>query len=204
MKITTTIVGRRGFFLGAASLLTAAALAAQQAEPTRAEPLAGQGPNGSLRDPYAAGRPVDPSTAQDNDENIKAIEHRIKCPCPCGLDVYTCRTTDFVCTYSPAAHREVLALLDQGKTAKEVEDAFVAKYGERALMAPVPHGFNLAGYLLPGTAILGAGAIMAMLLRRRAAVAAEMPAAMASGPAAPAATSAELERLRRALDDSER
>jgi cytochrome c-type biogenesis protein CcmH len=202
MNVLEKVVGRRGFFVGGASMLVAAAgLSAQQVEP-----LSGQGANGSLRDPTAAGRPRTPSTARDNDEVVKAIEHRIKCPCPCGLDVYTCRTTDFVCTYSPEAHREVLALLDQGKTAKEIEAAFIEKYGERALMAPEPHGFNLAGYLLPGAAIVGAGTFMAMLLRRRAAVATATAGSSAAPglPAVPRGTPEEIERLRQALDDSER
>ena len=46
-------------------------------------------------------------------------------------------------------HREVLALREHGlKSAQEVLDAFVAEYGEKALMAPKPEGFNLWGYLL--------------------------------------------------------
>ena len=44
-----------------------------------------------------------------------------------------------------------------GKTAQEILDAFVAKYGEKALMAPKPEGFNLAGYLLPGVGHSGGG-----------------------------------------------
>ena len=47
-----------------------------------------------------------------------------------------------------------------------------SKYGEKALMAPKPEGFNLWGYLLPGSAILVAGgALVALISRRRIAVA---------------------------------
>ena len=48
-------------------------------------------------------------------------------------------------------------------TAQQVLDAFVAKYGEKALMAPKPQGFNLAGYLVPGAAIAAAGAALMLL-----------------------------------------
>ncbi|HEX5385208.1 MAG TPA: cytochrome c-type biogenesis protein CcmH, partial [Gemmatimonadales bacterium] len=117
------------------------------------EPLAGQGANGSLRDPDAAGRPLSATTAADNDEAIKQIEQHLHCTCGCNLDIYTCRTTDFSCSYSPELHKEVVALYDSGKTAQQIVDAFVAKYGEKVLMAPPAEGFNLAGYLVPGALI---------------------------------------------------
>src|SRR5215212_7392847 len=131
--------------------------------------LAGRGATGTLRDPSVVGRSRSPTDARENDAQIQAIEQRLACNCGCTLDVFTCRTTDFSCTYSPALHREVLALRDQGKTAREVLDAFVAKYGEKALMAPEPRGgFNLAGYLLPGALIAAAGAgLLAFISRRK-------------------------------------
>jgi cytochrome c-type biogenesis protein CcmH/NrfF len=131
------------------------------------EPLAGQGANGSLRDPAVVGRSRTPTQASDNDEAIKQIEKRIHCTCGCNLDVFTCRTTDFSCTYSPELHREVVALFDQGKSAQQILDAFVAKYGEKVLMAPEPRDFNLVGYLLPGIAITIGAAVLAFVIGRR-------------------------------------
>jgi cytochrome c-type biogenesis protein CcmH/NrfF len=98
------------------------------------------------------------ATAADNDAAVKAIEQRLKCTCGCNLDIYTCRTTDFTCTYSPALHREVLELRKEARDSDAIVAAFVTKYGEQVLMAPKPEGFNLAGYLLPGAAVLTAGA----------------------------------------------
>jgi cytochrome c-type biogenesis protein CcmH/NrfF len=95
-------------------------------------------------------------------------------------------------------HREVLALWDEGKTAREILDAFVSKYGEKALMAPKPKGFNLWGYLLPGAAIGAAGVALLTVLRRREAVA----ASRAPVPAPPVtATPEELRELDRALEE---
>src|SRR5918912_1046975 len=111
--------------------------------------LAGRGAAGTLRDPSVVGRSRTPTDSRENDAEIQAIEQRLACNCGCTLDVFTCRTTDFSCTYSPALHREVLALRDEGKTAQQILDAFVTKYGEKALMAPKPRGFNLWGYFLP-------------------------------------------------------
>jgi cytochrome c-type biogenesis protein CcmH len=160
--------------------------------------LAGRGAMGTLRDPTAVGRLQLPTDPNENSAEIQAIEKRLACNCGCTLDVFTCRTTDFSCTYSPRLHREVLALQASGKTAQQILDAFVAKYGEKALMAPEPHGFNLTGYFLPGAAIAAAGAGLLLFISRR-------KAAVAGGSAEPLAvptpggTPEEMERLRREL-----
>ena len=193
-------VSRRAF-LGRLS-----ALAAVPAGAIQQDSLAGRGDVGTLRDPAAAGRGRQPTVEADFDEQIKSIEHRLACTCGCTLDIFTCRTTDFTCTYSPRLHREVVAMHQAGKSAQEIIDAFVAEYGEKALMAPKPEGFNLWGYLLPGALITGAGAgLFAFIARRRARVAAAEGQAVpgATAPAAPAASEEELERLRRALAEVE-
>ena len=197
---------RRGFLgrLGAAALL-----------PVQGQdPLAGKGDVGTLRDPAAAGRPRAPTEIADYDERIKAIEHRLACSCGCTLDIFTCRTTDFTCTYSPQLHREVVELDRAGKTAQQILDAFVDKYGEKALMAPKAEGFNLWGYLLPGSAILVAGGALVAVLSRRRAVAEAGGAGIAepdpsverraeARPVVAPASAEEMERLRRALAEVE-
>lgn len=193
-------LGRRDFLgrLGALATLPAG-LQVQDS-------LAGRGSEGTLRDPYAVGRPRDVTRIEDYDERIKTIEHRLACNCGCTLDVFTCRTTDFTCSYSPKLHREVVAMDKAGKSAQEILDAFVAEYGEKALMAPKPEGFNLWGYLLPGSLILVAGAgLLAFVSRRRVAVAETGTAPPGAGPgaASASATPEELERLRQALAEVE-
>jgi cytochrome c-type biogenesis protein CcmH len=198
---------RRDFFrLGLASALPLGAGLGQPWAGVQSvqDTLSGRGARGTLRDPSAAGRPRRPTDPRESDAEIQAIEQRLACNCGCTLDVFTCRTTDFSCTYSPALHREVLALRDEGKTAQEILDAFVAKYGEKALMAPQPQGFNLAGYLLPGALIAAAGAGLLLFIGRRKTAVAAAPAGSASGAgASPAASPEELERLRRALAEIE-
>lgn len=166
--------------------------------------LAGRGTRGTLRDPTVTGRPQTPTDPQENNAEIQAIETRLACNCGCTLDVFTCRTTDFSCTYSPKLHREVLALRRQGKSAEEILDAFVQTYGEKALMAPKPRGFNLAGYFLPGAMIASAGAGLVWFIgRRKAAVLATPAGAEPASAARPTGTPEELERLRRALAEIE-
>jgi cytochrome c-type biogenesis protein CcmH len=164
--------------------------------------LAGRGAVGTLGDPSVVGRSRVPTDPDENAAEIQAIELKLACNCGCTLDVFTCRTTDFSCTYSPKLHREVLALRGQGMSAQQVLDAFVAKYGEKALMAPKPKGFNLAGYLVPGIAITAAGAALVVLLgRRRAAVAGAGDVEHSAPPVV--ATPEEMERLRRELSEVE-
>jgi cytochrome c-type biogenesis protein CcmH/NrfF len=176
-------------------------VAAPGLAPALQDSLAGRGRIGTLADPGAVGVSRAPTGGEENAAEIQAIETHLACNCGCTLDVFTCRTTDFSCTYSPRLHREVLALRSQGLTAQQVLDAFVAKYGEKALMAPKPKGFNLAGYLVPGAAIAAVGAALVMLVgrRRTEVTAAEAGAAQAEVQATPE----ELERLRRALADVE-
>lgn len=92
----------------------------------------------------------------------------------------------------------MLRLTGQGKTAQQVIDAFVAQYGQEALMAPPKRGFNLAGYFVPSIAILIAAVVLVRVLRRWTRDAAA--AAPATTASVPNATPQELERLRRELD----
>jgi cytochrome c-type biogenesis protein CcmH len=171
-------------------------------------PRAGQGEVGELFNPQVAGKPRVATTAMDNDEAIKRLEQKLQCTCGCTLDIYTCRTTDFTCEFSPALHREVVALAEQGKTEQQIIDAFVAEHGEKILMAPKAEGFNLAGYVVPGIVIALVGALITWIVMRRVRASQAVPA-VAGGTAAPfgapaappAASEAEMERLRRALEE---
>ena len=70
-----------------------------------------------------------PTTDLDNDEYIKELEKGLRCTCGCNLDIYTCRTTDFSCATSPALHREILALNNEGKTEEELAGVFEGRLG---------------------------------------------------------------------------
>lgn len=193
---------RRRFLAFAATLVATRRLGAQA-------PDSGAVPSDAdrLRQPWTVGANRDTVASFDNDPVIIAIERRLKCTCGCTLDIYTCRTTDFTCTYSPQLHQEVVALYQDGKTPEEIVAHFVARDGEAVLMAPEAAGFNLAGYIVPGLVVATAGLGLAAYLARRREVAAA-PAGGATiadrGLDAPAPPEGEAaERLRRALDDVE-
>ena len=161
-------------------------------------PLPGAGPAGSLADPDRAGRPLDPITARDNDAAIQAIEKRLGCTCGCGLDIYTCRTTDFNCQYSPALHRQVLSLAASGMSGDEIVAEFVSEHGESILMSPPRRGFALFGYYGPWVVVALATAGLVLLLRRWSRRAAAV-AAVAAPSSLPAPSPDELALVQREL-----
>jgi len=185
---------RRDFLAAVAGALVLTARPSAQGP----DSLPGTGPSGRLWDPTRAGRPLEPVTAADNDAVIQAIEKQLHCTCGCNLDVYTCRTTDFTCTVSPAMHQQVVGLAEQGMTGPQIIDQFVREHGVAILMAPPKRGFNLAGYFVPSLLIVAAGVALTLVLRRWARTAATDAAP--ARPLAAAGTPEELERLRGELD----
>ena len=142
--------------------------------------------NGPMADANDVYRPVTlpakpNATASMTDAQRDELEHQIHCQCGCNLDVYTCRTTDFACSVSPAMHADVMQLVSGGHTAQEILAAFKSVYGEKVLMAPVKSGFNLVGYTMPFVA-LGAGAVVVSALIRRWKSRAPAPVAVAPHP----------------------
>ena len=161
---------------------------------------------GRLWAPEMAGRMQPRVVARSDDSLVKAIESGMRCTCGCNLDVFTCRTTDFTCTTSPAMHREVLARLDSGMTAAQVIDAFQRQYGEAVMMAPPKRGFNWAAYVMPFVGLLIGFVIVALVIRRwfRAQPREPLEGAAAEvrsdTSAAPAGTDDEMQRLRQELE----
>jgi cytochrome c-type biogenesis protein CcmH len=161
------MITRREFLLGIPALgLSAAAfprpIRAAQAVQTFNGPMAAAGE--VYRAVTLPSKPgAKPSMTDAERDNL---EHHIHCQCGCNLDVYTCRTTDFACSVSPAMHSDVMGLVAGGHSAPEILAAFKAAYGEKVLMAPVRSGFNLLGYTVPFIA-LGAGAAIVTVLMRR-------------------------------------
>lgn len=155
--------------------------------------------NGPMADANEVYKPVTlpakpNATASMTDAQRDDLEHQLHCQCGCNLDVYTCRTTDFSCTVSPAMHADVMGLVSGGHTAQEILAAFKAVYGERVLMAPGKSGFNLLGYAMPFVALAG-GAVLVNVLLRRWMGHAPVPATSAPTPTHIDATQDELAAL---------
>jgi cytochrome c-type biogenesis protein CcmH len=162
------VITRRQFLLAIPALGLGAAVFPRR---IRAAQVAVQTFNGPMADAGDVYRPVTlpakpGATPSMTDAQRDDLEHQIHCQCGCNLDVYTCRTTDFACSVSPAMHSDVMGLVAGGHSAQEILAAFKAIYGEKVLMAPVRSGFNLLGYTVPFIA-LGTGAVVVTALMRR-------------------------------------
>lgn len=168
LEFASHVMTRRSFLLAIPALgLSAAAFPRR----IRAAQVAVQTFNGPMADAGEAYRtvtlpPKPGATPSMTDAQRDDLEHQIHCQCGCNLDVYTCRTTDFACSVSPAMHSDVMGLVAGGHSAEEILAAFKSVYGEKVLMAPVKAGFNLIGYTVPFIA-LGTGAVVLAALMRR-------------------------------------
>ena len=98
-------------------------------------------------------------------EKFLDVEMSLKCNCGCGLDVHSCQF-QMQCGTSPAWSEQIRADLERGMSPDEIRASFVAEYGPTVLMAPPPEGFNLVGYLLPSFALIAAGALVLVVIRR--------------------------------------
>ncbi len=154
-----TIVDRRGFLFAAAAVAPALAAGRLVAQGVPGASMEG---DGYVPVSLPAKPGAEPSmTANERD----AVERRLACPCPCTLDIFTCRTSMPTCGFSPRIHRDVVRLVEGGYSAQEIMATFKDAYGEHILMAPTKQGFNLVGWFAPAT-LIGAGAVGILMLLR--------------------------------------
>ena len=192
-----SMVSRRGFLIAAAAM--APALAAGRLVAQAVVPGANMEGDGYV----PVGLPPKPNaTTSLTSAERDALEQRIACPCPCTLDVFTCRTSMPTCGFSPRIHRDVMGLVQGGYTADEILATFQGAYGEQILMAPTKEGFNLVGWFAPFVAI-GAGAIAVFGLLHRWRRPEGETAARVATPIGVTATDDEMARLQAAIRNEE-
>ena len=93
--------------------------------------------------------------------NLSDIEDEVIC--------LVCGTTLELTDNAPQAEQlrdQIRGLIDQGLTKDEIKDELVAEYGESVLATPDTEGFDLTAWVLPGLAIVLAGAAIAVGLAR--------------------------------------
>ncbi|HEX9481688.1 MAG TPA: cytochrome c-type biogenesis protein CcmH [Solirubrobacteraceae bacterium] len=120
--------------------------------------------------------------------SLPQIERQVMCvSCKIPLNV----------AESDQADRErvfIQSLIDRGENEAQVKRALVGQYGASVLGLPADHGFGAAAYLVPLGAVLALAAMLIVLLprwRRRAGA----PHGDGAGPAGPALSSQDAERL---------
>jgi cytochrome c-type biogenesis protein CcmH len=56
--------------------------------------------------------------------------------------------------------------IDEGQSAEQITQFFVAQYGEQVLASPPKKGFNLVAWILPFAALLFGGGVVYVVLRK--------------------------------------
>jgi cytochrome c-type biogenesis protein CcmH len=160
---------RRAFVVRAGAVVGGLAVLAHRAS-AQSQPSTTNGGEAMTTDSYKpVSRPPKPgATPTMNAKQVEAFERELACPCPCTLDVYTCRTTDFSCGISPQVHGDIQRLVDGGYSADEIMEALTGAYGDFILNAPRKEGFSLVAWFAPFAAVaVGAVGIGALLRRWR-------------------------------------
>lgn len=103
--------------------------------------------------------PVSLTPAQE--ELAEEIESTLKCPVCRSQSVRTSRS--FMATDMSLRVREMVA---EGKSKEEIQDYFVARYGDYILLSPRKQGFGWTVWLLPFALVLGGAATIVTIARR--------------------------------------
>ncbi len=151
---------RRAFVARCAVAVPLSLLAVSRA---RAQPSSTVNMNGDFYIPVRPA-PKPDAIAQLDQDAVIALEKTLACPCPCSLDIYTCRTTDVACTNSPAIHGDVVRMVDGGYTGDEIVAQLSGTYGQRIRLVPSKSGFNLVAWFLPFVAVGTGGLVIARLV----------------------------------------
>jgi cytochrome c-type biogenesis protein CcmH/NrfF len=92
--------------------------------------------------------------------SLTDVEDEVMClECGTALNVSNSAVAD-------QERKFIAELIAQGKTKREVKDALVAEYGPRVLAEPSDGGFDLAAWMVPVLAALGALLLVAFTARR--------------------------------------
>ena len=123
------------------------------------------------------------------------------CPDDCGKVLINC-----TCSDSDRYRQQIRAMIDQGLTADQIIDRFVAEKGKIVLAAPTTKGFDLTAWVLPFLALGVSIPIVALVIRRLGSQGSPNATehAEAQGRTGSTANSSLEAKLRRELDDLDR
>ncbi len=121
---------------------------------------------------FLAGGARPGTTAADEPLTVDDVASGLMCQCGCSMTVNSCEGV-MACGIAPNMMTSIQTQIDEGKTKREIEDAFVAAYGETVLAVPRKSGFNLTAWVTPFLAVIAAAGVTAWLawvwVRRRSA-----------------------------------
>lgn len=107
----------------------------------------------------APGAGLTPAQEADHDYLI----HRLMAPC-----CWTSSVAEHGSGQAPVVEAEIREMLLEGRSRQEIEDHYIAKFGERILVEPKARGFNVLAYVTPWLLLLvGLGIIVRFATRGR-------------------------------------
>ena len=120
--------------------------------------------------------------------------------CDCGCHPQSVK--ECACARAEEMRQAIAGEASSGKSGDEIVAGYVARYGQKILIAPEVSGFNLVAWFAPGFGLVLAAAALALMIRRwnRRAAPVFVSAPHPSGVGM-AADEGYRERLRRNLED---
>jgi cytochrome c-type biogenesis protein CcmH/NrfF len=117
--------------------------------------------------------------------------------CDCGCSPQSIK--ECACSRAEDLRVSLAADAGSGRTAEEIIAGYVARHGEKILVAPPASGFNLLAWIGPGIGFLGAALVVVAVIHRwkRASAGAPTPAEAPRPPI----DDADLARLARDLEE---
>lgn len=92
------------------------------------------------------------------------LQREMMCLCGCNSTLKNCPHAN--CEFAIPRRREIMSMLNEGRTPETIKNTMVERFGEKILSAPKKEGFNLLGYIMPFAAILAVGSIVAVTVRK--------------------------------------
>jgi len=115
---------------------------------------------------------------------VRQLGEKLHCQSGCNASVTSCNMIN--CHFSDPVRNKLLALVEAGKSDKEILGRMEAEYGKQILQKPPAEGFYLLGWVMPfAGAAVGLGIVLLIIkfyLNRRPAPAAALGAAAPETP----------------------
>ena len=94
------------------------------------------------------------------------VEESLTCQCGCGLTVHSCNHLQ--CSSGEPMKKEISERIGKGEDKDTILAAFRTRMGEKVLSSPTFRGFNWFAWITPFAAVLSAGLVLVVVIRRRA------------------------------------
>jgi cytochrome c-type biogenesis protein CcmH/NrfF len=119
--------------------------------------------------------------AGDEAARFDKLGNNMMCACGCRQILLQCNHVG--CQYSDRMRNELISGLQRGESDDLVVQAFVQKYGQTVLAAPMASGFNWVAWIMPFVALIAGLAIAVVVALKWRSL--PQPAATSEGPPIP-------------------